>query len=285
MTEHLDSGSAPVILRHPSLAAAVQRAVSSSDPLHRAEALKVVGRVLLAAPVELSPGLVPLLVTAAVHEVGAVQEQAVASLADVAYLLARSSPQVVRGSAVHETEPEDAAASTLVSVIELLQSFLYAPAVELQQIAVLGLAKLLVDPVCNTSSALLLECTDPESIVAELGYRYTTKGSLDTKKGGPAAMSAILLLFEVLAKERLMLLSNAVIWTCLGAAEDANSKDPCGTFTLEEHTLRCVRFLFGTLPGGTMPQIVTAVRLNLQMQQSVLLSDAVISEWIGQEHM
>ena len=203
-----------------------------------------------------------------------------ASLADAAYLVARSSAPVHHGG--EQEVGADANASTfLCSTIELLESFLYAPAAELQLLAVLGLAKLLVDSACSNANVMLPNSTDLESIIGLLGYRYTTVGGHAAKKGEADPMPTMLLLFEVLAKDRLMLLSNSVVWTVLEAAEEATQKASGGIgWTLDDHSLRCIRFLFGMLPAHAMSDIVTAVRLNLEVQHNILLSDAVISEWV-----
>eukprot|EP00966_Prymnesium_polylepis_P011874 272600-Prymnesium_polylepis.1 len=129
-----DTESAPAIFHQPGLESVMVRGLGAAEAV-RAEALALAGKLVLTAPVALAAAIVPILTTAALHESGEPQVVALAALSDTACLLARSSAE--DESAAWSPGPAEGtapalAAPALASIVELLQSFLYAPSAELQ---------------------------------------------------------------------------------------------------------------------------------------------------------
>ncbi|KAL1506942.1 hypothetical protein AB1Y20_007806 [Prymnesium parvum] len=300
----LDEESAPAVFRHPRLAVVVQSGLGSADQAVRARVLALLGKLLLLSPLKLSPALVPLLSKAVLHEDLPLQSLCLAALADATFLLA-SSPAPPPPS------------SPLPSLLELMYTFLYAPAPSLQQLALLGLAKLALHPQCAEPGSALAAEVDVEGVVAELAYRYTEEAAAEDEA---RLMPTFCLLFESLAAARLTLLSNSVIWICLGAAEDcvasgvelsptslrANGRmqahtqswrvsgghvawgwlEPgmgteCVVASSCVHRVLCLRFLLSLLPTGASGEVVSAVRLNLHAEHRVALDDGCVAKWIG----
>ena len=297
----LDVETAPQVARHPGLAASVARGLDSPNPERRGAALALMGKLLLVAPLALAPAFVPVLTTAALHEGSAVQALALAALSDAVYLLARSpaseaAPVSGSGGASADADGPAPVASALASTLALLQAMLYAPSAELQRIAALGLAKVALDPRCSEPTSLVAQVHDIEAIQAELAFRYTAEATSGGTGGGGGkgaevdAMPTMAVLWEALSSERPISLSNTVIWLCLGAAEERVARGESwplaatggAGWTLDGHTLRCVRFLLDLLPvRATSEAVVRAVRLNLQAEHGISLSEASIAQWIG----
>ena len=163
VTVHLDAESATPLLRLDDLAHLVQAGLCSTDAAARFAALDLLGRMLVRAPLALCGQLVPILTCATLYESSAAaQDLSLAALADAAYMLARAR-------ATDETQ--GVAAEQLLETVELLQGFLYAPKGMTSRIAVLGLAKLVLDERCCAADSLLAQCIDAEGILADLAFR------------------------------------------------------------------------------------------------------------------
>ena len=132
---HMDAGVAPALLSSSLATASIRDALGATDESARARGLEVLGRMLRGAPVELCDRLVPVFTTAALVESPALQAYALATLGDVACALA-----LVPGS--HERS--EAVIASLAPSLKLLSACLYSPRLEIQQIAALALAKLVL---------------------------------------------------------------------------------------------------------------------------------------------
>ena len=128
-----DSRVAPMLLARLPIERVVRLAMSDPQETRRACALQMLGALVRAAPAALCERLCPVLTTAALIEVPALQQFALACVGDVSIALAR----------LPATDPLAAPASEqLAACLKLLSTCLYAPSVELQTIAALSLSKL-----------------------------------------------------------------------------------------------------------------------------------------------
>ena len=165
------------------------------------------------------------------------------------------------------------------------------------------------------AGGLLLACTDPERLIADLAFRYTASdgsfegGSKQDRDARTALMTAVLACFEALvAAERTAELSNAIVWILLGAAED-------GTFDalrmasaqhrtqadldnvsrldsqLDARTGHCLRFLASLVAGreyatgaarhAMLTNLCKAARINLQLEHGLNVDETHIACWLG----
>ena len=244
--DELDAHVAPDMLSFRPLYEALCEALCQPDAGLRGAGLQLVARLLRVAPVSLAALLCPVLTTAVHVEDPPLAGLALATLADVAFALSRVGTH--DSAAIVASEQLDA-------ILRLLGGCLYAPDIDLQQIATLGLSKLAlsaagvldVDMVQNddgmtvdaepddaaatfgsATAHTVLDGYDVESLLADLAFRYTSPQSAEELKAQPkamatthkAVMASMLGCFELLAADAVATLCNTVVWILLGAAED-----------------------------------------------------------------
>lgn len=167
------------------------------------------------------------------------------------------------------------------------------------------------------SGSCLEACTDLERLVADLAFRYTAperapapptapamaphatlggkaKGAAAKAKGAAAAekahaagnatlMATLLAFFEAL-RERPVAVSNAIVWICLGCAEEGclggGNGGGDGEEEPDERTSRCLRFLASHLPEAAVASVVQATVLNLQHQHGLDVDAARVAGWL-----
>ncbi len=322
----IDEVLALVLVDATAFGSAICSALADRNEVRRSEALELVCRVLLAAPIALCGRLAPILSTASLFDTLALQQFSLAALADLAFSLA-------------DAPNDGVCAAQLEGAVERLSAALYSPDIAQQRIAALGLAKLVLHSArvgpnadsedgasCEDSGggdgaggapstdtrewgALLHECFDIESIIADLAFRYTScedeeAGRAPTMKEEAAAstqlMGSMLACFEALAEQKVGV-SNTVVWIVLGAAEagdivrsESDGQESGGACEMaalrvagpNEHTLRCTGFLSSLLcrsadGAQTMADIVRAIRTNVHAQHGLLLDEGTVWRWLG----
>ena len=360
----LDLHVASLFLEAPFVEAALRAAFGNPNALLRGHAVALVGALLRAAPMTLCTRLCPILVTAVLIEVPPLQAQALAIVSDVAFVLGR----------VQTSEPlADCATEQLSVCLRLLATCLYAPEVDLQHIAGLGLSKLALDAVgtleklvtlkpnskpptaharkkastidlgetssdegedcagdtiekdgpavgilknrrgaalVGQSDTILESSFDPESLLADLAFRYTAQSTDEaavpkteqaTRK---ALMTSLLACFEALvAGGRTAELSNTVVWLLLGLAEEgtldvlrreARHHQPDIAHRddiLDMQRLRCLRFLASLVVdkvgaadsdhGQAARNLCEAAHVNLQLEHGLNVDMQLIAGWLG----
>jgi hypothetical protein len=121
-----------------------------------------------------------------------------------------------------------------------------------------------------------------------------TKGAAAKAKGAAAAekahaagnatlMATLLAFFEAL-RERPVAVSNAIVWICLGCAEEGclggGNGGGDGEEEPDERTSRCLRFLASHLPEAAVASVVQATVLNLQHQHGLDVDAARVAGWL-----
>lgn len=133
--ELADSHTTPTFLRDLPLDGAIRLALSDPNLARRAAGLRLIASLIIHAPSAVCSRLCPVLTRAVLIDVEPLQAHALAVVADVASALAR----------LPSTDAfAESAAAQLSSCLQLLSKCLYAPALELQTIAALGLSKLVL---------------------------------------------------------------------------------------------------------------------------------------------
>lgn len=297
---YLDSATASLFACSTFVERQVRTALANADAECRARGLLLVGHILRAAPLT-TYTLLPVLITAVLVEKDGIQEFALATIGDVTYALARLPSSDDSSAAVTQH---------LDSSLKLLASCLYAPRLEMQHIAALSLCKLVVHtqstPVeesvaggrddrhpnslttngrhdgdgCISNGVACSSCLeaiiDPESLLADLAFRYTAE-RLPKELSKAAAvmhkalMASLLACFDVM-RSRPVEVSNTIVWVILGAVEDgsldaitcmgaggSHSTADLGegevdqqrlSQDMDKRTKRCLRFLSSLLDGG-----------------------------------
>ena len=161
------------------------------------------------------------------------------------------------------------------------------------------------------SGSCLEACTDLERLVSDLAFRYTAperapapptapalggkaKGAAAKAKGAAAAekahaagkatlMATLLAFFETL-RERPVTVSNAIVWICLGCAEEGSlgggNGGGGGEEEPDERTSRCLRFLASHLAEAAVASVVQATVLNLQHQHGLDVDALRVAGWL-----
>jgi len=142
----------------------------------------------------------------------------------------------------------------------------------------------------NAPTSCLEESTDPESLIAELAFRYTvapSHGSAEKSEASAKALMSSLNGFFDLLRHRPIDVSNTIVWICLGCAEDGTLDQ---SHQLDERTVRCLRFLTsliadgrdeGSTRVGAVSSLVEAVRINLEHNATVSVAANCIASWLG----
>ena len=131
----MDGSTVLDMLDSPTLQASMEDQMSRVDHSTRAHGLQLAARLLRAAPIVLADRLMPLLTTAVYMEVPPLQDFALATLGDVVIPLGCLSAR-------HESS--EAVGTLLLPTVQLMSACLYAPRCEMQLIAALALAKLVL---------------------------------------------------------------------------------------------------------------------------------------------
>ena len=94
-------------------------------------------------------------------------------------------------------------------------------------------------------------------------------------------MRLMCMLFEQLVETRQTLLSNTVLWVLMGAIESARERGDQSAAAPDADSLRCSRFLGSQLPAAAAVQVVTAVRLNLELHFGLTIAESRVAPWVG----
>lgn len=152
-----DARVAPTLHARLPIGAAVRAALSEAHDAKRGAGLQLVAALARASPAALSSLLCPVLVRAALIEVPALQEYALASVVDLTAALAR----------LPSTDEHAApAAEQLISGLKLLSSCLWAPTIELQTIAAIGVSRIVLGA---TAALETLRASDSHAAGAQQG--------------------------------------------------------------------------------------------------------------------
>ena len=134
-----DGHVAELMLASPLVEVALRATLSDPDIMQRGRGLLLVGTLLRAAPAALCARLVPVLTVAALVELQPLQALTLATLGDISFALAH----------VLASDPLAAAATEqLTTCMKLLSTYLYAPSLQLQNIAALALSKIALTAAC-----------------------------------------------------------------------------------------------------------------------------------------
>lgn len=145
--EHSDAHVAPALLSFQPVESAIRAALSDPNEANRGRGLSLLGTLLRTAPAELCARLCPVLSTAVLVEVPALQALALATLGDVAFALAHV-PAAGEAEGDADASQQAVTATEELSVcVAQLSSLLYAPIIQLQHIAALSLSKLILGAV------------------------------------------------------------------------------------------------------------------------------------------
>ena len=201
-----DSHVATALFAYPPMETALRCALSDASEDLRGHAICVVGSLVRAAPAALCARLCPVLSTAVLVEVPALQALALSIVGDAVFALAH-----VPASSHEPRDRDELVASVteqLSSCLALLSAQLYSPTAQLQQISALALSKL----VLGAANALLF-----------MGGQHSARPESRRRRGG-ADWDSDEDEAEGVGREEALAFANEA-----GAAESSRGQEACGS--------------------------------------------------------